>query len=213
MLRFNKSGFKKQSVYARQEVFQTASENLRNSANNKYGNGGFRALNRESKERVVSELHEKFQKAKVSILTDYCGLNVEEINMLRSDLRSEAIEYRVVKNTIVRLAAKTTDLELLSDYFSGPTAIAISYDDTVSSAKVLAKFVKDHPKLKIKAGILDGKVMTAEDVKLIAEIPSREVLLAQMLSLFTSSHTSLVGVLNGILLRFFHVLEAIKEKK
>lgn len=169
-------------------------------------------MNRKLKEQIIPELNGKFRKAKVAILTDYCGLNVEEINRLRRELRSEAIEYRVVKNSIVKLAAKATELELLDDYFSGPTAIAISYDDPLSPAKVLIKFSKDYPKLEIKSGVLDGKVITVDDIKLLADIPSREALLAQMLSLFASSQTSLVQVLNGILSKFICVLEAIKEK-
>ena len=169
-------------------------------------------MNRKMKEQIISELNGKFRKAKVAILTDYCGLNVEEINRLRRELRSEAVEYRVVKNTIVKLASKATELELLDDYFSGPTAIAISYDDPLSPAKVLIKFSKDYPKLEIKSGVLDGKVITTDDIKLLAETPGREALLAQMLSLFASSQTSLVQVLNGILLKFICVLEAIKEK-
>ncbi|KAF0119367.1 MAG: large subunit ribosomal protein L10 [bacterium] len=169
-------------------------------------------MNRKLKEQIIPELNGKFRKAKIAILTDYCGLNVEEINRLRRELRSEAIEYRVVKNSIVKLAAKATELELLDDYFSGPTAIAISYDDPLSPAKVLIKFSKDYPKLEIKSGVLDGKVITVDDIKLLADIPSREALLAQMLSLFASSQTSLVQVLNGILSKFICVLEAIKEK-
>lgn len=169
-------------------------------------------MNRKLKEQIISELNGKFRKAKFAILTDYCGLNVEEINRLRRELRIEAIEYKVVKNTIVKLAAKATELELLDDYFSGPTAIAISYEDSLSPAKVLIKFSKDYPKLEIKSGVLDGKVITADDIKLLAETPGREALLAQMLSLFASSQTSLVQVLNGILLKFICVLEAIKEK-
>ena len=170
-------------------------------------------MDRKLKEQTVSDLHLKFEKAKVAILTDYCGLNVENISKLRNELRNKAVEYRVVKNTIVRLAAKSTELELLDEYFSGPTAVAISYEDPVPPAKVLIKFTKDHPELEITAGVLDGKVMTTDDIKLLAETPSRDVLLAKMLSLFTSSQTSFVGVLNGMLLRFLHLLEAIKEKK
>lgn len=170
-------------------------------------------MNRKLKEQVVSDLHGRFQKAKVAILTDYLGLNVEEMNRLRRELRDEAVEYMVVKNTIVKLAAKSTGLELLDTYFSGPTAVAISYQDPVSIAKVLIKFMKDYPKLEIKAGVLDGKVMTADDIELLAQTPNREVLLAQILSLFTSSQTGLVGVLSGILLKFTYVLEAIKKRK
>ncbi|MFH2011773.1 MAG: 50S ribosomal protein L10 [Pseudomonadota bacterium] len=170
-------------------------------------------MNRKLKEQTISELNEKFQKAKVAILTDYCGLNVEEINKLRRELRSEAIEYKVVKNTVIKLAAKSTDLELLDDYYVGPNAIAISYDDVLSPAKVLIKFSKDYPKLEIKSGVLDGKVITTDDIKLLAETPSRETLLAQMLSLLNSSQTSLLQVLNGILLKFIYILEAIKEKR
>jgi large subunit ribosomal protein L10 len=170
-------------------------------------------LNRELKEQIVSELRGKFQKAQVAILTDYCGLNVEEINRLRKELRSEEVEYRVVKNTILRLATKDTYFELLNDHFKGPSAIAISYHEQKAPAEVLTKFIKDCPKLEIKAGVLDGKIMTPKQVKLLAELPSRDVLLAQMLSSLVSNHTGLVGALNGILLKFINILEAIKEKK
>ena len=170
-------------------------------------------ISRELKEQIVSELHGKFQKAQVAILTDYCGLNVEEINRLRKRLRSEQVEYRVVKNTILQLAAKDTEFELLNDHFKGPTAVAISYDEQKTPAEVLTKFVKECPKLEIKAGVLDGKIMTPKQVKLLADLPSRDVLLAQMLSSLVSNHTGLVGALNGILLKFLNVLEAIKEKK
>ena len=170
-------------------------------------------LSRVMKEQIVSELHGKFQKAQVAILTDYCGLNVEEINRLRKELRTEQVEYRVVKNTILRLAAKGTDFELLNDHFEGPSAIAMSYDEQKAPAEVLTKFIKGCPKLEIKAGVLEGKIMTPKQVKLLAELPSRDVLLAQMLSSLVSNHRGLVGVLNGILLNFLNTLEAIREKK
>ena len=170
-------------------------------------------MNRELKEQTVSELREKFQRAKVAILTDYCGLNVDEMNSLRTDLRDEAVEYRVVKNTIVKLAAKSTELELLDGYFNGPTAVALSYNDQMSPAKILTKFVKDNPKLEIKAGVLQGKVVSPDDIKQMAEIPSREVLLAQMLSALTSGQAGLLGVFQGILSRLIHVLESIRSKK
>ena len=170
-------------------------------------------MNRELKEQTVSELREKFQRAKVAILTDYCGLNVDEMNRLRTDLRDEAVEYRVVKNTIVKLAAKSTELELLDGYFNGPTAVALSYNDQMSPAKILTKFVKNNPKLEIKAGVLQGKVIGPDDIKQMAEIPSREVLLAQMLSALTSGQAGLLGVFQGILSRLIHVLESIRSKK
>lgn len=170
-------------------------------------------MNRKLKEQVVSELNGKFQKAKCAILTDYCGMNVEEMNKLRSELRSESVEYRVVKNTIVKLAARATELELLDAYFSGPTGIAMSYQDPLPPARALVKFMKDYPKIEIKAGVLDGKLLSVDDIELLARTPSREVLLAQALSVLISSQTSLVGVLNGVILKFMHVLEAVKEKK
>ncbi len=137
-------------------------------------------MNRKEKEQVVSDF-KKVEGLKAVVLTHYRGLNVEQMNNLRRRLREEKISYHVVKNTMMKLAAKGTDLEKLNDYFEGPTAIAISYGDPIPLAKILSEFVKTQPKLEIKIGLIQGKVTPPDEIKALATMPSREVLLAQIL--------------------------------
>ena len=111
-------------------------------------------MNRKEKEQVISDLGEKVKGFRAAVLTNYRGLNVEQLNHLRQRLREEKISYHVVKNTLMKLASKGTDLEKLDNYFEGPTAIAISYGDPVLLAKILSEFVKTQPSLEIKAGLI-----------------------------------------------------------
>jgi large subunit ribosomal protein L10 len=138
-------------------------------------------LNRREKQQVISDLGERVKGFQAAVLTNYRGLNVEQLNHLRQRLREEKISYHVVKNTLMKLASKGTDLEKLDDYFEGPTAIAISYGDPVLLARILLEFVKTQPSLEIKVGLIQGKVASPEEVKALATMPSREVLLGQIL--------------------------------
>jgi large subunit ribosomal protein L10 len=121
-------------------------------------------LNRKEKAQVISDLSERVKGIQAAILTNYRGLNVEQINHLRQRLREEKIYYHVVKNTLMRLASKGTDLEKLDHYFEGPTAIAISYGDPVLLVKILSEFIKTQPTLEIKVGLIQGKVASPEEV-------------------------------------------------
>jgi large subunit ribosomal protein L10 len=170
-------------------------------------------LNRDNKEQVVSELAGKLVSAKAAFLADYRGINVEQVNKLRNELRGVGVEYRVAKNTLLRLAVRETASECLSSYFEGPTAIAIVNEDPVASAKILAEFAKTNAKFELKAGTLQGKVLTADDIKALAELPSREVLLAKMLGSFNAPVSNFVGVLAAIPRSLVQVLAAIQEKK
>ena len=168
---------------------------------------------RKDKGRVVEELRTSLQGTKSAILTDYRGLNVAEMTLLRNELRQASVKYRVVKNALVRLAVKNTDLEPLKDHISGPTALAFSDDDPMSPAKILEGFSKKQPKLEIKGGIIEGKLIDREGVKRVAQIPSRDVLLAQMLSALGAGPTRLVCVLSANLQRLLQVLNAICMQK
>jgi large subunit ribosomal protein L10 len=130
---------------------------------------------------MVADLQKQIEQHKAVVLTNYRGLNVEQMTQLRQRLREEKIAYNVVKNTMMKLASKGTDLEKLSDYFEGPTAIAIAYGDPVSLAKILSEFQKNQPILEIKAGLIEGNVASPEEVKSLASMPSKEVLLGQIL--------------------------------
>jgi large subunit ribosomal protein L10 len=170
-------------------------------------------LNLSDKKKVVENLHDSFSRAKVVILTDYKGLDVDAINGLRRKLRAEQVEFTVAKNTLIKRAAKDMDVALIDEHLKGPSALALSYDDPVAPAKVLTEFAKDHESLEIKIGVMDGKVLDLSAIKALSALPSREVLLAQVLSAMNGVPTAFVRVLNNVPVGFLNVLLAIKEQK
>ncbi len=171
-------------------------------------------MNKENKQQVVAELHEKLQRAKAVFLADFRGMNVDKATELRNELRKAAVEYKVVKNTLLELASRETDKESLKPYFTGPTAVALSYDDPVAAAKVLSKFAKEQQAtFKLKAGVLTGKSITVPDIQALAELPSREVLLAKLLGTLQAPTANFVGVLAAVPGSFVRALAAIQDKK
>ncbi|HEU0264584.1 MAG TPA: 50S ribosomal protein L10 [Geobacterales bacterium] len=171
-------------------------------------------MNRDDKQQVVTELHEKLKRAQAVFLTDFRGMNVEQATVLRSELRKASVEYKVVKNTLLELASKETDKEGLASHYAGPTAIALTYGDPVAAAKVLARFAKEQQNtFKLKAGVLTGKLITVAEIQALADLPSREVLLAKMLGSMQAPATNFVGVLAAVPGSFVRVLNAYKEQK
>lgn len=167
----------------------------------------------DKKKEIVKDLHEKFLRSKVVIVTDYKGLDVTTISDLRRKLGAEEIEYKVVKNSLLIRASEETDVALIKDYFKGPSAIALSYSDPVAPAKVLTKFSEEYKQLEIKTGVMDGKVLDAAAIKTISTLPGREELLGQFLSVANGVVTGFVRILNAIPVQFLYVLQAIKEQK
>ncbi len=161
------------------------------------------------KEVFYKNLKEKIDSSHVLIMTEYKGLKVGELTELRRELRNVAVEYRVVKNTLLSLALDDMYREQMREYLAGPTAVALSGDDPVATIKVLKKFSEKFQNLKIKAGIYDGKILSAQELKDIASLPSIEVLytmlisrlqspLVQLINVFQSPVRSLIGALNEI---------------
>ena len=165
-------------------------------------------MNRKEKEQVVSDLGDKVKGLQAVVLTNHRGLNVEQMNHLRQRLREEKISYHVVKNTLMKLASKGTDLEKLKDYFEGPTAVAISYGDPILLAKILSEFLKTQTPLEIKVGLIQGRVVRPEELKALATMPSREVLLAQILGGIQMSGNQLGGVILSALQQVLGVIQA-----
>lgn len=165
-------------------------------------------MNRNEKSQVVSVFSKRVAGFQGAVLTHYRGLNVEQVNILRRRLREEKISYHVVKNTLMNLAAKGTDLEKLADYFEGPTAIAISHGDPALLAKILLEFVKTQPKLEIKVGLIQGKVTSPDEIKTLATLPPRKVLLAQILGGIQSSGQQLGGTILSALRQVIGVVQA-----
>ena len=167
----------------------------------------------EAKQQITEDLHDRFARSVIIVLTDYKGLDVTTLNDLRRKLRESNIEYQVVKNTLLVRAAENTDIALIKDHFKGPSAVAISYDDPVAPAKVLTQFAKDNKKLEIKVGVLNGKVLDVQAIKALATLPSREVMLAHVLLTLNAVPTSFVRVMAEIPRSLLNVLTAIKDQK
>lgn len=147
------------------------------------------------------------------ILTDYKGLDVEAITELRAKLREADVQFQVVKNTMLRLASEGTGVETIKDSFVGPSAIAMSYEDPVAPAKVLTEFARANDKLEIKIGVMDGKMLDLSAIKALSDLPSRDQLLATVLSAMNAVPTSLVTALSDVPRRMVNVLQAIKDQK
>jgi len=167
----------------------------------------------EKKQKITEDLHERFSKSAIVVVTDYKGLDVSAMNDLRRKLREEDIEFQVAKNTLLVRAAKDTEVALIEDYFKGPSAVALSYTDPVAPAKILAQFAKDNQKLEIKGGVLKNKVLDVDAIKALAKLPSREVLLGQLLSVLNEVPTSFVRIIAEIPRSMLNVLTAIKDQK
>jgi large subunit ribosomal protein L10 len=161
----------------------------------------------------VAALHEKFARAVSAVLADFRGLTVQEMTDLRQQLREASLELAVVKNTLARLAVQDTAFERLSPYLKGPTSVTFSYGDTVAPAKVLSAYLKKQPKLAVRAGLFDGEVVPAEKIAEIADLPPRNVLLAQAFAAMQGPVAGLVWTLEGVLSSFIGTLQAIHDKK
>lgn len=133
------------------------------------------------KKEAVAALVERLQGAQAGVVADYRGLTVEQDTQLRTKLREAGVDYTVIKNSIIRFAANETGLNELDPILHGPSALATSSDDVVAPARVLVDFAKDNEALEIKAGFVDGKVISLDEVKMYASIPSKEVLISKMM--------------------------------
>ncbi len=170
-------------------------------------------MDRSKKEQIVAELQGKLKDVKLAILADYSGLNVEKITDLRNELRKSDAEFRVIKNTLFKIASKDTDFRLFDDYLKGPLALIMNFGDVVESTKTLVNFARKNEELELKAGVLDDRFLTNEQIKTLSELPSREVLLGKLLSMMVVVQTSLVSVLSGVPRKFVQTLEAYRVKK
>lgn len=165
--------------------------------------------------KKVEELNGVFLKAKSAVLANYQGIGSPELTRLRSHMRGRAIDFRVIKNTLARQAAKNTPFELLDEDFSGPVSLAVSFEDAIAPAKALADYAESGAAKtpKVICGVVEGKRVSPEEVKTLADLPSKEVLISQMLSTMNGPAANFVGALSGLLRKLVGTLGAIKEKK
>ena len=158
---------------------------------------------------MVEGLQEVFTKCSVGILTDYRGLSTAELTSLRRKLRDAGIEYRVVKNSLAQFAAKQAGMEELASSFEGPVAVALGYDEIPAAAKALDDYIRTTKSiLSIKGGFMEDRVLSASEVETLANLPSREVLISQVMAGIQSPITGLVNVLAGPIRGLMGVLQA-----
>ena len=167
----------------------------------------------QQKQEVVNDIYEKLSTAKGVIFADYRGLTVEQDTALRSALRKSGVNYQVVKNTLTKLAVDKLGLEGLDEVLKGPTSIAYSPEDPVAPAKVMNEYAGKFDKLELKAGVVEGKIIDEKGIKSLADLPSREVLIAQVLGGLNAPITGFVNVLNANIRGLVIALNAIAEKK
>jgi len=167
----------------------------------------------ERKKQVVQELSESIKSAKSIVFADYRGLTVEQDTELRSALRKAGVEYKVVKNTLTKLAANENGLNDLEPHFNGPTSMAFSDQDVIAPAKVMVEYAKKYEKLELKAGVIEGNIFDVKGIEAIASLPSKEELLAKAMGSLMSPITGLVNVLNGNIRGLVIALNAIAEKQ
>ncbi|UCE18497.1 MAG: 50S ribosomal protein L10 [Gemmatimonadota bacterium] len=165
------------------------------------------------KERIVQELSDKFQRAQGVYLADFTGLDVASITELRHKLRSASVELRVVKNTLARLAVDEAGVSELKDLFEGPTCLAFGYDDPVVPARLLVDFAKDRELPKIRSGLLEGRVLTADEISEVANLPSKEELLAKIATLARNPLVAFVSRWQGFLQKLVATVDALRIEK
>ncbi|OVE80710.1 50S ribosomal protein L10 [bacterium K02(2017)] len=170
-------------------------------------------MKRTEKAAEIEVLKSRFSSALVTILADYKGLKMTEMTALRTKLKEKDSGFNVVKNRLAKIAIKDTPFDDLASHFVGTTAVSTSQDDLSGPAKVLVEFAKEHEALKIKAGFLNGKVIQLADVKKLADLPSKEELLAKMLGSMQAPITNWVSVLSQIPRQLVTVLNAVREHK
>lgn len=169
-------------------------------------------MKRAEKGQIIDSVKQTLEKSSIVVVSHYRGLTVDEINTLRAQLRGAGSGMRVVKNTLARLALKDTPFEGVTEFLSGPTALAYS-DDPVGPCKVLTEFAKKHDKLVVLGGMMEGDVLKPADIDKLSKLPSRELLVAKMLGTMQAPLTNLVQVLNAVPGGLARALDQIRSKK
>ena len=165
------------------------------------------------KEELIKELNEKFSKAQTAIVAEFSKLNVETVTKLRKKFREGKVDYKVLKNTLAKRAAKGTPVEVISQDFVGPVAIAISYDDVVAPAKILVDFIKDLETIKVRSASVQGRRVDVEGVKSLAKMPGLPELRAQLLGMLNQPAGKLVRTIAAPGSQLARVLQANVDKQ
>lgn len=170
-------------------------------------------MDRATKEAFVEDLQERLSRAQLAVVTDYRGLDVDRITEFRKALaKVQGAEFRVVKNRLVKLAIAETAFSQLDQFFTGSNALLLGYDDVVEAAKVLTDFAKEHSEMALKGGAMEGSLLSAADVKALANLPPKEVLQSQLLGVLQGPMRNLVSVLANVNRSLLNVLSAYKDE-
>ena len=169
-------------------------------------------MNRAQKEEIVASIRSDLEDAKSVILANHTGIDVNTVNELRAEFRANDVKYRVVKNTLAKIAIQDTELEEIADLFKGPTAIAYSSEDAVSPAKVIKDFAKEHEAYEVRGGYLDGSQLDSDGVKDLADMPTKDEMRSQFLGLLEAVPSKFLGVLSAAQQDFVGVLQARKRE-
>jgi large subunit ribosomal protein L10 len=167
----------------------------------------------EEKQLIVEEIKQQLDKSMLVVFTDYRGLRVDEMTELRDKLRLPGVEIKVLKNTMLRFALEKSGYQEMTSFVNGPNAVVFSQEDPVSPAKVLFDFAKTNKNLEVKMGLLQGQMISPAKVKVLAELPSREILLATVVGTMQAPITSFVRVLNANLTGLVRALDQVREQK
>ena len=167
----------------------------------------------ESKKQVVEDFKEKFAKAALAVVTDYRGLSVTELTELRKRLSKNNAEYKIAKNTLIKIAVKDSNHKAINELLEGPTAVLLGYGEPAESVKTLVDYIKEIEKGSIRGGALDGKLLTDKDIKVFATLPSKKVLLGQIAGLLVANTAGIVGVLESLIRDIALLSEEVAKKK
>jgi len=167
----------------------------------------------QAKADIVEEIKEKIDTAESVVLVDYRGLDVAQLTELRAKYREAGVDYKVYKNTMMRFAFKDAGLEEFNEHLKGPSAVAFGFGDPVQAAKITSEFAEDNENLEIKAGIVDGNIIGLDEIKDLAKLPSREVLIGQVLGGINAPIQGLANTLQGTIRSLATVLNAIAEEQ
>ncbi len=165
-----------------------------------------------AKENIVSRISDDIKDHAVMLLIDYKGITVNDDTTFRRTLREGGMTYYVAKNTFIKLAAHNQDIDALDSYLEGTTAVVFG-NDPVALAKTVSEFAKDHPAIKVKAGYMEGTLLPAEKLSSLAKLPSKEVLLAQVVGGMQAPLAGFAGALQGLLRNFAYVIDQVREQK
>ena len=169
-------------------------------------------MNRTEKEQLVAELRSDLAQAKSVVLTSHVGIDANSVSDLRASYRKEGVNYKVVKNTLVKLAIQDTDMHVITDMFRGPVAIAYSFEDAVSPARIARDFAKKFEKYELKGAYLEGERLDSDGLKRLADMPTKEELQAKFLGLLQAVPSKFLRTLNAAPQQFLLVLKAKADK-